>query len=89
MDSGNPTSVPSQTPILSSPRNRLFAVIVIVGVIIGIALVIGNQQGFGSIGQGGVNAKLLPEVGEVAPEIITFDTSGNLVRLSDFHGQPV
>lgn len=75
--------------MLASPRNRLIAVIAIVGAIVGVALLIGNQQGFGTIGQGGVNAKLLPDVGEQAPEIVTFDTSGNLVALSDFRGQPV
>jgi hypothetical protein len=62
--------------MLASPRNRLIAVIAIVGAIVGIALLIGNQQGFGTIGQGGVNAKLLPEVGEPAPEIITFRYAG-------------
>jgi peroxiredoxin len=75
--------------MLASPRNRLIAVVAIVGAIVGVALLIGNQQGFGTIGQGGVNARLLPEVGEEAPEIITFDTAGNLVALSDFRGQPV
>jgi thiol-disulfide isomerase/thioredoxin len=87
----NPTerTQPASSPLLASTRNRLVAVVVIVIGIIGIAWLIGNQQGFGSIGQGGVNAKHLPEVGDVAPEIITFDTAGNVVRLSDFRGQPV
>ncbi len=75
--------------MLASSRNRLIAVLAIVGAIVGIAWLIGNQQGFGSIGQGGVNAKLLPSVGEEAPEIVTFDTSGNIVQLSSFRGQPV
>lgn len=75
--------------MLASPRNRLVAVVLIVGAIVGIAWLIGNQQGFGSIGQGGVNANLLPKVGEQAPEIITLDTSGQVVQLSSFRGQPV
>ena len=89
MESGAPTPASPPTPLLASPRNRLIAVVAIVGAIVGIALLIGNQQGFDTIGQGGVNAKLLPEVGDEAPEIITFDTRGNIVRLSDFRGQPV
>jgi peroxiredoxin len=68
---------------------RIVVVVVIVGAIIGMAWLIGERQGFGGIGQGGVNAELLPEVGEQAPELVTFDTDGNLVRLSDFRGQPV
>ena len=90
MSSESPTPTPSTSPpVLASTRNRLIAVLVIVGAIVGIALLIGNQQGFGTIGQGGVNAKLLPSVGEEAPEIVTFDTSGNIVQLSSFRGQPV
>lgn len=75
--------------MLASSRNRLISVVLIVGAIVGIAWLIGNQQGFGTIGQGGVNANLLPKVGEEAPEIVTFDTSGNIVQLSSFRGQPV
>ncbi len=74
---------------MAQTKYRLLTVLVIVGAIIGAAYVIGERDNFDTIGQGGVNAKLLPSVGETAPELITFDTSGNIVRLSDFHGQPV
>jgi peroxiredoxin len=62
---------------------------VIVGAILGTAWLIGERQGFGGIGQGGINSELLPKVGEQAPDLVTFDTNGNLVRLSDLRGQPV
>ena len=63
--------------------------LVIVGGIIGAAWFIGQRDNFDTIGSGGINSDLLPKVGEEAPELVTFDTSGNLVRLSDFRGQPV
>jgi len=68
---------------------RIALVAVIVGAIIGTAWMIGERQGFGEIGTGGINAELLPKVGEQVPELVTFDTNGRLVRLSDFRGQPV
>lgn len=68
---------------------RIALVLVIVGAIIGAAWVIGEREGFSDIGQGGINANLLPSVGEQAPELVTYDTNGQLVRLSDFRGQPV
>lgn len=68
---------------------RITLVLVIVGAIIGTAWMIGEREGFSEIGKGGINADLLPSVGEQAPELVTFDTSGQLVRLSDFRGQPV
>lgn len=80
---------PPPPPRQPQARFRILTVLVIVGVIVAVALAIGNQQNFGTIGQGGVNAKLLPEVGEIAPEIVTFDSSGQLVQLSDYRGQPV
>jgi thiol-disulfide isomerase/thioredoxin len=79
----------SQPPRLAHSKYRLLTVLVIVGAIIGAAYVIGERDNFDTIGQGGVNAKLIPAAGEVAPELITFDTRGNIVRLSDFYGQPV
>lgn len=63
--------------------------LVIVGAIMGTAWLIGERQGFGGIGDGGINADLLPKVGEQAPELVTLDTNGDFVRLSDFRGQPV
>lgn len=68
---------------------RVAVVLIIVSGIVGAAWAIGERQGFGRIGEGGINADLLPEVGEQAPDLVTFDTSGQLVRLSDLRGQPV
>jgi len=78
-----PANFGNHTPI------RIALVLAIVGAIIGTAWLIGEREGFGDIGQGGINAELLPNVGDQAPELVTFDTNGQLVRLSDFRGQPV
>lgn len=63
--------------------------LIIVVAIIGVAWAIGEREGFSEIGQGGINAELLPSAGEQAPELVTFDTNGQVVRLSDLRGQPV
>ena len=83
------TSEPLEQPTRPQSRTRIVLVLAIVIGIVGAAWLIGERQGFGEIGQGGINASLLPGVGERAPELVTLDTNGQLVRLSDFRGQPV
>lgn len=68
---------------------QIALVLLIVSAIIGVSWAIGAREGFNEIGQGGINAELLPNIGDTAPELVTFDTSGQLVRLSDYRGQPV
>lgn len=74
---------------MAQTKYRIATVAIILIAIVGTAFAIGNRSDFGDIGKGGINAKLLPSVGEVAPEIVTLDTSANVVRLSDYRGQPV
>ncbi|HWV23456.1 MAG TPA: TlpA disulfide reductase family protein [Thermomicrobiales bacterium] len=57
--------------------------------IVGATWFIGDRQGWTTIGQGGVNAKLLPRVGEPAPELFTMSTDGEPVLLSQLKGQAV
>lgn len=71
------------------PKMRIVLVAIIAIAIVGTAWLVGERQDFGSIGQGGVNANLLPAVGDPAPELLTFTADGSLVRLSDLRGQPV
>ena len=76
------------------PRKRqiVIALGLALALVVG-AWLIGGRQDFGSIGGGGTNAKLLPRVGDVAPEMTAYglDASLNLVevKLSDYRGQPV
>ena len=61
----------------------------VAALIVAAALAIGARSGWDSIGSGGINQRLLPKVGEVAPDFETEDLFGNPVRLSQFRGQPV
>jgi len=63
--------------------------LVVAALIVAAALTIGTKSGWESIGSGGINQRLLPRVGEVAPDFETEDVFGNPVRLSQFRGQPV
>jgi cytochrome c biogenesis protein CcmG, thiol:disulfide interchange protein DsbE len=63
--------------------------LVVAALIVAAALTIGTRLGWESIGSGGINQRLLPRVGEVAPDFETEDVFGNPVRLSQFRGQPV
>jgi len=75
-----------------SPRERWLRIGLAIAValaIIGAAWVVGGREGFGDIGKGGMNTKLLPKVGQVAPDFTTYDVDGNVVSLSDYRGQAV
>jgi cytochrome c biogenesis protein CcmG/thiol:disulfide interchange protein DsbE len=63
--------------------------LVVAALIVAAALTIGTRSGWESIGSGGINQRLLPRVGEVAPDFETEDVFGTPVRLSQFRGQPV
>ena len=87
----SPTSIPvSPTPASLGPSSRRGLLgLLLAGSIVAAAWVIGDRQGFAAIGFGGVNQSLLPKVGSAAPDIATLLSDGRLVKLSDFHGQPV
>lgn len=66
----------------------------VVGVAIALAIVaaawfIGGRAGFDEIGEGGINRRFLPEVGEAAPDFVALDSTNTGVWLHDFKGQPV
>lgn len=68
---------------------RLVVVAIVTFALIGTAWLVGERQGFGSIGQGGINAQMLPKVGEPAPELFTLYANGEPMLLSALEGQPV
>jgi thiol-disulfide isomerase/thioredoxin len=66
----------------------------VVGLSLALAIVlaawwIGGRAGFDRIGQGGINQRFLPEVGEVAPDVMVLDITRQPVYLSQFRGSPV
>ena len=82
-----PREMPARARVDRGFRIALVATIAVV--IVGAAWLLGERQDFGSIGQGGINANLVPAVGEPAPELLTFTADGSPIKLSDLRGQPV
>jgi peroxiredoxin len=91
--SNSVTDQPEKSGQLRSPSKRSRSRIAI-SLGLAFAIVIGawfvaGQQGLDSLGQGGVNQRLLPRAGDPAPDITVTDILGNQVRLSDLEGQAV
>ncbi len=81
-------------PARPSRRVSVIATVIVAIGVIGASWIVGDRQGFGAIGQGGVNAGLLPQVGDPAPDFVTtiVDQQGRPVArasLSAFRGRPV
>lgn len=70
-------------------RGRILGSLLVALAIVAAAWFIGGREGLGAVGKGGINQKILPRAGEVAPDFTTVDLLGNTVKLSDFRGQPV
>lgn len=68
---------------------RLGLVVLVAVTITGAAWFVGERQGWSQIGSGGMNAQLLPKVGEPAPELFTLYANGEPMLLSGLKGQPV
>mgnify|MGYP000659191314 CR=1 FL=1 len=57
--------------------------------ILALAWFVAGREGLSNVGQGGINASLLPKVGQQAPDFVAVSPDGQVVHLSDFKGQPV
>lgn len=68
---------------------RIGLALIVAFAIIGAAWYMGERQGWADIGTGGVNATLLPRVGQPAPELFTVSENGQPVLLSQLRGTPV
>ncbi len=84
-----PVSADEPAPVNRRGREQAIAGLAIAVVIVAVAWWMGGRAGWDTIGQGGINQRLLPKVGEPAPDFQTEDVFGNPVRLSDYAGQPV
>jgi len=82
---------PSKAEIKPLERRwpRVLLVLVVALGIVGITFTVGQNQGWSSIGSGGVNAQLLPKVGQPAPNLFTLTADGQPMLLSALRGQPV
>lgn len=89
------TAEPFETSASSTPRRRvratrIFTPIAMVLLLVAGAWYIGGQEGFSKIGGGGMNLRLLPKVGDPAPDFLTYTAQdGKPVLLSSYLGTPV
>ncbi len=80
-----PRSTERKKPTMSQALTGLgLALAIVAG-----AWFIGGRAGFDEIGEGGINRRFLPEVGEAAPDFVALDSTSTGVWLHDFKGQPV
>jgi peroxiredoxin len=77
-----------QPPQRQRVTNIALALVIIVA-LVGTTWWLGERNGWADIGTGGANARLLPKVGEEAPEFFTLREDGQPMLLSQFRGQPV
>lgn len=68
--------------------NLLLAVAIIVA-LVATTWFMGERFGWTDIGTGGSNQRLLPKIGDQAPEFFTLREDGQPTLLSQFRGQPV
>jgi len=85
--SGTTPPAPTRKPGLSWRYYGVVALLVLG--IVGATFAIGQKAGWNQIGSGGVNARLLPKVGEEAPDLFTMGANGDWMLLSAYRGQPV
>ena len=86
--------VPTISPADDRPKARRIALALAIALAIVLsAWVIGGRQEFSNIGGGGTNARFLPRVGEVAPDVQAYRLNASLepvlVSLSDYKGHPI
>jgi len=85
-------SATTASPDSGSTANRNVRIglsLLVALVIVVSAWLIAGRAGLSDLGKGGMNANLLPSVGEVAPDFKVTDLNGRERSLSEFHGQPV
>jgi peroxiredoxin len=73
----------------SARRKQALAGLAVAAGILVLAWFVAGRAGLGDVGSGGINADLLPKVGQEAPDFVAVSPEGEIVHLSDFRGQPV
>lgn len=84
-------TTPSSGPTASQRGKSRQAVVglAVAAAILVAAWFVAGRAGLSEVGYGGINASILPKVGDEAPNFIAISPSGEVVQLSDFRGQPL
>lgn len=82
-------SVDNRAPLASPRKKQALAGLAVAAAILLLAWLVAGRQGLSEVGQGGINANVLPKIGEEAPDFVAISPQGEIVHLSDFRGQPV
>jgi peroxiredoxin len=82
---GDTTGTPGRKPT----TRRILLSLGLALIIVAAAWFVAGRQGLDTVGQGGVNQKLLPRAGEPAPDVTVTDILGNQVTLSSLKGNAV
>lgn len=81
------------TPTPAAPQNgktrQAVVGLAIAASILVAAWFVAGRAGLDDVGKGGINASILPKVGEEAPNFVAISPTGDIVQLSDFRGQPI
>lgn len=75
-------------PVSDRKKQALAGLVVAVAILV-LAWFVAGRDGLSDVGTGGINASLLPKVGDEAPDLVAISPQGDIVHLSDFRGQPV
>lgn len=89
LESVLPNAGSAGTPPSKRPRSRVFVSLGLALAIIVAAWALAGQQGMGELGKGGVNQRLLPKEGDVAPDFTVTDILDNEITLSELRGKTV
>lgn len=82
-------SVDNRASLASPRKKQALAGLAVAAAILLLAWLVAGRQGLSEVGQGGINANVLPKIGEEAPDFVAISPQGEIVHLSDFRGQPV
>lgn len=79
---------PVQNPGSLDRKFVVAGLAVAAAILVGAWFLVGGSS-FDTLGSGGINTDLLPNVGDEAPDLTAVTIEGEIVSLSDFRGQPV
>ncbi|CAN5745587.1 hypothetical protein BH23CHL5_BH23CHL5_11490 [soil metagenome] len=79
-------SVPTRQSL--SKRQKLIGVALAAAILV-TAWFVAGRAGLDTVGTGGINAQLLPRIGEPAPDFTAVGLGGEIISLSDYRGTPV